>query len=102
MSITGQAAFAEFSDVAISNLLAHVYGDIPQLRGDTPLAALGFQPGNAVFLAHQAKIAGLSTLSDSSFEPMLTVEDFAIACRVDGLDGPDGPDGPDGLSGSGD
>jgi hypothetical protein len=93
MSITGQAASAEFSDAEISNLLTHVYGDIPRLRGDTPLAALGFQPGNAVFLAHQAKIAGLSTLSDSSFRAMLTVEDFAIACREDRSDG---------LSGSGD
>ena len=99
MSNTGQAAPVEFNDAAISNLLSHVYGDIPRLRGDTPLAALGFQPGNAVFLAHQAKIAGLSTLSDSSFEAMLTVEDFAIACREDVLDIPDVPDG---LSGSGD
>lgn len=93
MSITGQAASAEFNDAEICNLLAHVYGDIPRLRNDTPLAALGFQQGNAVFLAHQAKIAGLSTLCDRSFKAILTVGDLAVACREDLLDG---------LSGSGD
>lgn len=96
MSNTGQAASAEFNDAEISNLLTLVYGDIPRLRRDTPLAALGFHPGNAVFLAHQAKVTGVSTLSDSSFEAIRTVGDLSVACSEVVLDVPDD------LSGSGD
>lgn len=61
-------------------LLAAVCGEIPAVRDDTPLSALGLRPENIVVLAYQSHIAGLANLQDSDFDGVVTVGELASVC----------------------
>ena len=68
----------------IANLLRLTFGEIPDIRMDTPLTSLGFQPADAVVLAmlnrsHTGRQIADLRLSDHAFSNIETVGDLAAA-----------------------
>lgn len=84
MSAPHQTTSSEFIEESIFDIVKDVFGDIPLMRADTPLLALGFQPSHAVLLAHLSKVAGLNVPTDHDFTSMNTIGDFAGVCHSGG------------------
>jgi hypothetical protein len=68
----------------VVDLLSMAFGDIPDIRSDTPLSSFGFQPSDAVVLTSLARSQSLPPLdelplSDSAFAGITTVGDLSTA-----------------------
>lgn len=85
MSAAPEFTPLDFPEDRVRHILVHTFGELPPLRADTPLAALGFQPAHAVILVHQAELAGLSFPRSIDFARIVTVGDFAAACETGGV-----------------
>jgi hypothetical protein len=80
-----ESALAGSHEEQIQRILLTVFGEVPLLRGDTPLTSLGFQPEHAVMLVHQAESVGVSCPRDLDFARVVTVQDFTEACASGSL-----------------
>jgi 20S proteasome alpha/beta subunit len=61
----------------VVELLRLTYGEIPEVRLDTPLTILGFRQADAVILASLTQILSETPLTDRAFAKVQTVGDLA-------------------------